>query len=258
MVRSLRLVHTNLTAIYFTILLTLASDLGLLHYFAKTRPGVPIALYLFPMRDRVERIESLKAGSLGGIAAGVAYGLTIVLDRSIWPEPSKSLLSLSLEATISIVGGFLFGVTYRYIIRTDRNDHLNSGAVLAFGLVRGLAQVDVDEFDLSQVWMDGLIVANSIFMFAIARYAIDYALTANWVLPFTQQELSELTKLDLVEPTLHDRDFAATSINRLGLTPRDRLVFAEALLNPDPPSERAIADARWYAQMTSKQESDDC
>lgn len=139
------------------------------------------------MHDRLERIESVKAGSLGGIAAGTFDGLTIAVARSMLPELSKSLLSLGLETAIAIVGGFLFGVTYRYIIRTDRNDHLNSGAVLAFGLVRGLAQVDVGEFDLSQVWMDGLIVAKSILLFAIARYPIDYALKANWVLPFTHQ-----------------------------------------------------------------------
>jgi hypothetical protein len=88
--------------------------------------------------------------------------------------------------------GFLFGVTYRYIIRTDRNDHLNSGAVLAFGLVRGLAQVDGSKFELSQLWLDGIILAQSILLFSIARYAIDYALAQGWILPFAQhrQDLS--------------------------------------------------------------------
>jgi uncharacterized protein (DUF1778 family) len=36
------------------------------------------------------------------------------------------------------------------------------------------------------------------------------------------------------------------------LTDRDRQAFAAALLNPPPPSERAIADARWYAQVNHK------
>jgi hypothetical protein len=156
------------------------------------------------MHDRLERIESVKAGSLGGITAGIVYGLTIALDRTILPEFSKSLLSLGLEVSVAIVCGFLFGVTYRYIIRTDRNNHLNDGAVLAFGLVRGLAQVDVSEFALSQVWLDGLIVGKSVVMFAIARYAIDYALNASWVLPFTQQIQQEVTNLDVVESALSD------------------------------------------------------
>jgi uncharacterized protein (DUF1778 family) len=56
---------------------------------------------------------------------------------------------------------------------------------------------------------------------------------------------------DAATQTIKDREL-------IELTQRDRLVFAEALLNPAPPSERAIADARWYAQMMSKQESDEC
>ncbi|WP_373547174.1 hypothetical protein [Chamaesiphon sp.] len=144
------------------------------------------------MQHTIERIESVKAGSLGGIATGISYGLMLTIDRFLPHEYSRSFVSLGLVVSISIVSGFLFGVTYRYIIRTDRNDHLNSGAVLAFGLVRGLAQVNVDEFDLSQVWMDSLIVAKSVVIFAIARYILDRALAKNWVLPFAQpsQDLS--------------------------------------------------------------------
>jgi hypothetical protein len=148
------------------------------------------------MHDRLERIESIKAGSLGGIAAGIVYGMTILIDRYLLFIYPKSLLSLGLEVAIAIVSGFLFGVTYRYIIRTDRNNHLNSGAVLAFGLVRGLARVDVAAFDLSQVWLDALIVVESVVMFAIARYSIDYALAASWVLPFTQQSQPEVITID--------------------------------------------------------------
>jgi uncharacterized protein (DUF1778 family) len=34
----------------------------------------------------------------------------------------------------------------------------------------------------------------------------------------------------------------------IALTDRDRQAFAAALLNPPPPSERAIADAKWYSR----------
>jgi uncharacterized protein (DUF1778 family) len=54
---------------------------------------------------------------------------------------------------------------------------------------------------------------------------------------------------DAATQTIKDREL-------IELTQRDRLVFAEALLNPDPPSERAIADAKWYAQTIGKQGSD--
>jgi hypothetical protein len=139
------------------------------------------------MHDKVERIESVKAGSLSGITAGISYVAIAMIEILMLPESSRSLVSLGLEAAISIVTGFLFGVTYRYIVRTDRNNHLNSGAVLAFGLVRGLAQIDVSKFELTQIWIDGLIVGKSILLFSIARYLLDLALTAGWILPFSQQ-----------------------------------------------------------------------
>jgi hypothetical protein len=166
------------------------------------------------MQDTLERIESIKAGSLGGIATGIVSGLTIAFDLAVFHNSSHSLLCLGLEIAIAIVCGFLFGVTYRYIIRTDRNDHLNDGAVLAFGLVRGLALVDVSDFALSQVWVDGLIIGKSVVMFAIARYAIDYALKVNWVLPFTQQNQPTATNRDSAE-TLRDRELTTTFPNGL-------------------------------------------
>ena len=163
------------------------------------------------MQHTIERIESVKAGSLGGIATGISYGLMLTIDRFLLHEYSRAFVSLGLAVSIAIVSGFLFGVTYRYIIRTDRNNHLNSGAVLAFGLVRGLAQLNVDEFDLSQVWIDSLIVSKSVVMFAIARYILDRALAKSWVLPFAQpsQDLA-IAMSDRVE-----REFDATLMDEL-------------------------------------------
>jgi hypothetical protein len=142
------------------------------------------------MHDKVERIESVKAGSLGGLAAGVSYGVIVMIEKLIHPTNLSSVIGLSLETAIAIITGFLFGITYRYVIRTDRNHHLNSGAVLAFGLVRGLAQIDVSKFELSQVLMDGFIVGKSILLFEIARYVLDRALEKSWVLPFAQDTQS--------------------------------------------------------------------
>jgi uncharacterized protein (DUF1778 family) len=53
---------------------------------------------------------------------------------------------------------------------------------------------------------------------------------------------------DAATQTIKDREL-------IELTERDRLVFAEALLNPEPSSERGIADAKWYAQIMDKQGS---
>jgi hypothetical protein len=136
------------------------------------------------MHDRVERIESVKAGSLSGITAGIAYGTIDSLDRLLLGGYSPPLISLCSELAIAIATGFLFGVTYRYIIRTDRNSHLNSGAVLAFGLVRGLAKADVGGLEPIQLLANGLAVLESVLLFAIARAAIDYALSVRWIAPF--------------------------------------------------------------------------
>jgi hypothetical protein len=149
------------------------------------------------MHDRVERIESVKAGCLSGLAAGIGYGaisivgrlLSQTTSRSILGGESLSLLSLGLTVAIAISGGFLFGVTYRYIIRTDRNDHLKSGAVLAFGLVRGLAQVDVRGLDLVHIGWNGLVIIENIWLFLLARYTLDYALAVRWILPFKSEDL---------------------------------------------------------------------
>jgi hypothetical protein len=137
-----------------------------------------------PMHDRVERIESVKAGSLSGITAGIAYGTIDSLDRWLLGGYSPTLIGLGLEVAIAISTGFLFGVTYRYIIRTDRNSHLNSGAVLAFGLVRGLARVDVGGLEPIQILANGVVVLESVLLFVIARAAIDYALSVRWIAPF--------------------------------------------------------------------------
>ena len=49
---------------------------------------------------------------------------------------------------------------------------------------------------------------------------------------------------------------AATQIIKdsefIELTDLDRQAFVEALLNPAPPSELALADAQWYKQMLNK------
>lgn len=132
-----------------------------------------------------ERIESLKAGLLGAIACGITAILLSLLAGLVWPElyPSSLPPSLGLGPlpwqtlgwAIAILTGFLFAVTYRYVIRQDPSSHLRSGAVLAFGLVRGLAQVETAwllEGDVPLIlWMLG----ESLLLVAIARVVLDLA-----------------------------------------------------------------------------------
>lgn len=133
-----------------------------------------------------DRVESLKAGTCSALAAAIAFIFLLVANNWILAARFELLQDLRIESfalteaiglAIASVSGFLFGVTYRYIMRSDRNSHLKSGAVLAFGLVRGLAQIDTRLHLISpNLWMLGLAGLESVLLFAIARIALDVAM----------------------------------------------------------------------------------
>lgn len=107
-----------------------------------------------------DRLESLKAGTLGAIASVFVFFAIAILHNSL-PRVFPHLLTNSSIQLISsfelgsplvlliklvMIGfsGFLFAVTYRYIVRRDRNSHLKSGAILAFALIRTFGTIDRD------------------------------------------------------------------------------------------------------------------
>ncbi|MDY6940363.1 MAG: hypothetical protein SWY16_22250 [Cyanobacteriota bacterium] len=148
----------------------------------------------------LERIESLKAGLLGAFAGTIAYSIAVIIDRWTiarlelpfsWTTASESLLNLVLATIVAGASGFLFGVTYRYVIRRDRNPHLNSGAVLAFGLVRGLAQVngtlDIAFEGLGSLLALAIVVFESVLLFAVAALILDGAMERGWLKPFESE-----------------------------------------------------------------------
>ena len=130
-----------------------------------------------------ERIESVKAGVVGAAAFSVAelvfsIGKSLTIDFAI--ADSWTWIA---EIGIGAISGFLFGITYRYVIRNDRNSHLNDGAVLAFGLVRGLALVEKN-LNLSELLSLGGLILQSIVCFAIARLVLDLAIACKLIKPF--------------------------------------------------------------------------
>jgi len=148
-----------------------------------------------PVKDfplSAERIESLKAGILAAFSFTIAYGLLVIANNFLLFKqfevfaflPSISVLELTSKVAIAFLSGFLFGITYRYIIREDKNPHLKDGAVLAFGLVRGLAAIEVKQNLSEVVWLLSLLTIESIICFAIARSALDFALQHHWLKPF--------------------------------------------------------------------------
>ena len=139
-----------------------------------------------------ERIESLKAGTLAAISFTLAYAIAISFNSFILAVRVERFaflqaaleIDLLVKVAIALLSGFLFGVTYRYIVRSDRNSHLKDGAVLAFSLVRGLAPVEISSNLIQNAWVLGVVGVESIFCFAIARLLLDLALNRYWIKPF--------------------------------------------------------------------------
>ena len=137
-----------------------------------------------------ERIESVKAGVTGAAAFAVAELVFSIIHLVLSTKGSVSTLidgTWLVQLAIGAVSGFLFGVTYRYVIRGDRNTHLNDGAVLAFGLVRGLAVVE-QHLVLSELLSVLFLVTQSIVCFAIARLVLDLAIARKLIKPFINEQ----------------------------------------------------------------------
>lgn len=144
-----------------------------------------------------ERIESLKAGTLAGISLFLAFGAIALGNSLILAQKFESLANLEilalswdtlLQGAIAFISGFLFGVTYRYIIRQDSNPHLKSGAVVAFGSVRGLGQVGVglnSEATFIDLWPLMILGMESVLAFAVAGFVLDLSISQKWIKPFS-------------------------------------------------------------------------
>lgn len=137
-----------------------------------------------------ERIESVKAGIVGAGAFIIAELIIQIIRSLIIPVLTSNTAGIIIDyrwlvqLAIGAISGFLFGVTYRYIIRGDRNSHLNDGAVLAFGLIRGLALVEPN-FTLSDLLSGLFLIISSIVCFAIARIVLDLAIARELIKPFS-------------------------------------------------------------------------
>ncbi|GET43024.1 hypothetical protein [Microseira wollei] len=140
---------------------------------------------------QAERIESLKAGILAAFCLLVADGMATLFHQVVLVKQLDLLASLALTTSFSLlaslaiacISGFVFGITYRYAIRSDDNSHLGDGAVLAFGLVRGLAQLQAGLNYPALLWSSAVLALESLVLFAIARYILDWAIANTWLKP---------------------------------------------------------------------------
>ncbi len=146
-----------------------------------------------------DRIESFKAGFLGAIASVFAFFaialahhflqnlLTVKLISSF--ELGNPLILLIKLGMISF-SGFLFAVTYRYIVRRDRNSHLKSGAILAFACIRGFATIERDLpaltlLPLTQMaFAIAILLLENIVWLAIVQSILETAIHHKWITAF--------------------------------------------------------------------------
>ncbi|QUY44181.1 hypothetical protein [Acaryochloris marina] len=137
-----------------------------------------------------ERVESLKAGGLSAGVATFVFAILLAINEGLaqWPIADSRLIGSWISLIGSLVSvaisGLLFGVTYRYAIRQDTNPQLKSGVVLAFGLVRGLAQVDTGFGITDTVVPFVLMAVESWVVFSCDRIVLDQSLQRGWLKPF--------------------------------------------------------------------------
>ncbi|MEM8505677.1 MAG: hypothetical protein AAF716_21305 [Cyanobacteria bacterium P01_D01_bin.1] len=131
------------------------------------------------------RLESIKSGLIGAGVIGLISMVTmfIAVAASLPLPLPESILGWLVNLAVAIASGFFFGVTYRYIVRQDDNLHLGGGAVGAFALVRSLAQIEATWNDTFAPVSWLLITGESFLWFVAARYALDFAITRQWVEP---------------------------------------------------------------------------
>ena len=137
-----------------------------------------------------DRIESLKTAAVSGMAAGLTaagiLGIRRILALGI-EEALQSILSglggssFGVGVAIAALSGSLFGITYRYAIRRDRNLQINLGVILAFALVRGLALVNVAAALSLGGWPFLTGVLESLLIFAMAGTALEIAFQLKWI-----------------------------------------------------------------------------
>jgi hypothetical protein len=140
-----------------------------------------------------ERLESAKAGFTGGLCLFFAFIICCLLNSFVLSQHFKILkylnintinLQLLLSLGAATFSGLLFGVTYRYIIRSDKNFQLKAGGVMAFGLVRGLAQIDLGITEVGTVTPFVVLGVESILYFALAALVIDIAIKQGFIKAF--------------------------------------------------------------------------
>ena len=119
-----------------------------------------------------ERIESIQVGSISALAFLVPYLLFLTVDR-LFLGGSLTVIGAFVKISGAIISGFLFGVTYRYVVRNDDNPHLKDGTVAAFALVRGLVPLQLSTDLIADSGRLSLFLGESFICFLSSRLLLE-------------------------------------------------------------------------------------
>ncbi|CAI0441806.1 unnamed protein product [Linum tenue] len=136
-----------------------------------------------------ERIESVKAAGVCALV-GTLAGLPVSLTQA------TSYEQLLLPLAVTFLSCALFGVTFRYVVRRDLDDsHLKTGAIAAFGFVKGLgrlsggAPLELNPASILSHGIDGAVyVSQSLLVFGFAAVSLDYCFKVGIISPFPLNE----------------------------------------------------------------------
>ncbi|MBF2066850.1 MAG: hypothetical protein IGS39_20895 [Calothrix sp. C42_A2020_038] len=146
-------------------------------------------------KSMLERLESLKAAIFASSCTILTFVITTQLKNyllkrfSIFSFEQINIFTWHwwISAGVVLLSGFLFGVTYRYIIRSDNNLQLDAGGVMAFALVRGLAQADIKlalPNHINYILLLTIALAENIFLFGFAAFGLRIAIRTGWIKTF--------------------------------------------------------------------------
>ncbi len=132
-----------------------------------------------------ERLESIKAAILSGLTLAIIAGFGSLINPEFMQIPT-----IALDIGVAGFSGGLFGITYRHLVSQSQDEHLKSGAIGAFALVRGLAQAELFWVYRNNLWAVGIALVESFVLFGVAALILDLALKFKWVKPFQAHRYS--------------------------------------------------------------------
>ncbi|GMH59600.1 hypothetical protein TrRE_jg4013 [Triparma retinervis] len=145
-----------------------------------------------------KRIESLKAGAIGGLVGASVSSPFLYLSSALLSPPNPTG-QWEFQTDMASIEGALFAICFRYIVRTDTdNEMLKMGALGAFILVRTLPLISVpstcssvplkceylyilDPATIPQVAFHGI---ESLALFGSAFLALNHSFNKKWLSPF--------------------------------------------------------------------------